>query len=206
MTDHPHSDHDSLELGRLVALIDGVFAVALTLLVLDLKLPDQNGDLSRALGRMIPAFIIYLIAFASVAGHWTIHHTYFRYLRRTDSRLVFLSLLSLLFITLFPLAASIAGAHPLDPLAASCLSANSLLYCLSAWATWSHLAVSPRLLEEGADPGRFLGVGRIMLLVAIGLALAIPLAYLSVFFAYAIWILWPAVSAGWVRRRWKHAR
>jgi len=206
MTDHPRSDHDSLGLSRLVALIDGVFAVALTLLVLDLKLPEQNGDLSHALWRMIPALIIYLIAFASVAGHWTIHYGNFRSVRRTDGRLVFLSLLSLLFITLFPLAASIPGAHPLDPLAAACLSANSLLYCLSAWATWSHLAASPRLLEEGADPGRFLMVGRIMLLVAIGLALAIPLAYLSVFFAYAIWILWTAVAVEWVIRRWNPAR
>jgi uncharacterized membrane protein len=190
-----------LDLDRLVSLIDGVFAVALTLLVLDLKLPSHDGDLPHALREMLPAFLIYLIAFASVGGYWTIHHVTFRHVRHGNGRLVVLSLVNLLFITLFPVSASIMGAHPLDPLAAACLSANSLLYCVSAWAVWSYAAANRRLLADDLDRQPLERVARIMLLVGIGLALAIPLAFLSVSLAYAVWILWPGIAATWVHRR-----
>jgi uncharacterized membrane protein len=192
---------DLLETDRLVAFIDGVFAVALTILVLDLKLPTANGDLARALWGMLPQFLVYLIVFASIAGHWTIHHRTFHHVRFADGRLVLLSLINLLFVTLFPVAESITGAYPLNPLATACLSANSLFYCLSAWAIWSHVVKNPRLLEDGTDPRRIQRIGRIMSLVAGGLALAIPLAFLNVAFPYGIWVFWPAVSAQLVRIR-----
>jgi uncharacterized membrane protein len=195
-----------LDLGRLVSLIDGIFAVAMTLLVLDLKLPSQSSDLVHALWQMLPGFLVYLIAFASIAGYWTIHHFHFRYISHADSRLVLLSLINLLFVTLYPVTASIVGAHPLDPLATVCLSANSLLYCTSAWAIWSYAAANRRLLAEEADYRRLQYVGGIILSVAIGLALAIPLAFLSVYLTYAIWILYVPFAAWWLRKRWDAMR
>jgi uncharacterized membrane protein len=205
MTTPPHPSSELLELERLVSLIDGVFAVALTLLVLDLKPASEGGDLARELGQMVPRLLSYLVAFASVAGYWTIHHGTFRLVHHGDSRLVLLSLVNLLFITLFPVAAAILGLHPLDPLATACLSTNSLLYCMSAWAVWSYAAANRRLLAENADHRILQRVAKIMLLVAIGLALAIPIAFLNVYLAYAIWILCAPISAWWVRKRWKLA-
>jgi uncharacterized membrane protein len=191
-----------IDLGRLITLIDGVFAVALTLLVLDLKLPPGNDDLLTELRQMFPGFLVYLIVFASVAGYWTIHHGNFHYIARGDGRLVVLSLVNLLFITLFPLAASIVGAHPLNPLATVCLSANCLLYSISAWGTWSYAAASRQLLVDESSCLRLKQVSRIMLLVAIGLALAIPLAFISVYITYAIWIFYTPTAAWWSRTRW----
>jgi len=205
MTTQPQSGPHLLDLGRLVALIDGVFAVAMTLLVLDLKLPSQSGNLVAALRQMLPGFFVYLIAFASIAGYWTIHIFNFRLIRLADGPMVLLSLVNLLFITLYPVTAAILGAYPLNPIAAGCLSANSILYCISAWAVWSHAATNLQLLAEDADPRILQRVSRIMLLVAVGLTLAIPLAFLSVPVAYAIWILCAPVSAWWVRTRWRPA-
>jgi uncharacterized membrane protein len=199
MTTNSHSSSDFLGLERLVTLIDGVFAVAMTLLVLDLKLPTSNGDLGRALLQMLPGFLVYLIAFASVAGYWTIHHGTFRHIRHDDGRLILFSLLNLLFITLFPVSASIVGAHPLDPLATACLSVNSLLYCISAWAVWTYAAANHKLLAEDPDIHRLQRVATIMLLVALGLAIAIPLAFLSVYLAYLAWILSVPIAARLVR-------
>jgi uncharacterized membrane protein len=197
----PLPSHQLIDLGRLISLIDGVFAVAMTLLVLDLKLPSQSGDLVHVLLQMLPGFLIYLIAFASIAGYWTIHHTTFRHIAHGDGRLVLLSLINLLFITLYPVTASIVGAYPVEPLATVCLSANSLFYCVSAWAIWSHAAANPQLFAEDADYRRLRQVARIMSLVAIGLALAIPLAFLSVYLTYAIWILSAPIAAWWSRGR-----
>jgi uncharacterized membrane protein len=201
MTTPPHPEPELLDLGRLVSLIDGVFAVAMTLLVLDLKLPSQSSNLVRSLQQMLPGFVIYLITFASVAGYWTIHHGTFRHVSHGDGRLILLSLINLLFITLYPVTASIVGAHPLDPLATVCLSTNSLLYCMSACVMWSYTASNRRLLIEDTDYRILKRVARIMLLVAISLALAIPLAFLSVYLAYAIWILCAPVVTWWARNR-----
>jgi len=195
---HPNSQFP--ELARLVTLIDGVYAVALTLLVLDLKLP-QNTDLAAALRQMLPGFLVYLITFASIAGYWMIHHGTFRHIAHGDGRLVFLSLLNLLFVTLFPLSASIVGGHPLEPLATACLSANSLLYCTTSWATWSYAAANRHLLAQKADYRRLQQAERMMLLVAVGLALAIPLAFVNVYLTYAIWILYTPVVGLWLRAR-----
>lgn len=176
-------------LGRLVALIDGVFAVAMTLLVLDLKLPASTGDLASALANMLPGFFVYLIVFSSVAGYWIIHHRTFCFVARVDGRLTVLSMVNLLFITLFPVVASIVGSHPLEALATICVSANSLLYCVSAWAIWTYTARHVSLLEHPRQTDRLKRQAAIMLAVGATLALAIPFAFISVYLAYALWIL-----------------
>jgi len=205
MTTHSHLDAHHVDLGRLVTLIDGVFAVALTLLVLDLKLPTGAPGLAAALRQMLPGFLVYLIVFASIAGYWTQHHFAFQYISRGDSRLILLSLVNLLFVTLYPLMASIVGAHPLEPLAIVCLSSNSLLYCLSAWAVWSHAAARQDLLAGDAERRALQRLARIMLLVAACLALALPLAYLSVYLAYADLILCAPLAA-WMGGRRRASR
>jgi uncharacterized membrane protein len=149
---------------------------------------------------MLPGLVAYLITFASIAGYWTIHHSTFRHVRQSDGRFVVLSLVNLLFITLFPATASIVGGHPLDPLATACLSTNSLLYCLSSWALWSHTAAKRQLLVEEDAHCIVRRVARIMGLIGVGLALAIPLAFVSSYLAYAIWTAWPPASAISVHR------
>lgn len=182
-------------LGRLVALIDGVFAVAMTLLVLDLKLPSDASDLASALAHMLPGFLVYLIVFGSVAGYWIIHHRTFCFVARVDARLTLLSLLNLLFITLFPLSASIIGTHPLEPLATICFSMNSVLYCASAWAIWSYAASHVSLLEHPKQTVRLKREAAIMSAVGVTLTLAVPAAFLSVYLAYALWTLGVPVAA-----------
>jgi uncharacterized membrane protein len=187
-------------MGRLIALIDGIFAVAMTLLVLDLKLPADSGDLRSALARMLPGFLVYLIVFASMAGYWIMHHRTFRFVARVDGRLTLLSLLNVLFITLFPVAASIVAAHPLEPVATVCYSANSALYCLSAWATWRYAATHVALLERRRQAHWFNRQATIMLAVGATLTLAIPAAFAGVYLAYALWILGVPVASLWAVR------
>jgi uncharacterized membrane protein len=201
MTDREEPLSHLMGLGRLVALIDGVFAVALTLLVLDLKLPSGSGDLASALAQMLPGFVVYLIVFASVAGYWIIHHRTFRYVARVDARLTLLSLLNLVFITLFTLAASIVGAHPLEALATVCLSANGLLYCISAWAILSYAASRGSLLDHPRQAQPLKRQAAIMLAVGAALTVAIPAAFVSVYLAYALWILGIPVASLVLERR-----
>jgi uncharacterized membrane protein len=66
MTTSLRPGSELLDPGRLAALIDGVFAISLTLLILDLKLPSESGDLARALTEMFPRFLIYLFSFVTI--------------------------------------------------------------------------------------------------------------------------------------------
>jgi TMEM175 potassium channel family protein len=197
ITQPPKSEF--LDLERLITLIDGVFAVAMTLLVLDLKLPVGSEDLVSALKQLLPGFLVYLIVFASIAGYWTIHYRSFHYIKHIDGRLVVLSLISLLFVTLLPLVTSIVGTHPLDPLATVCLSVNCSLYCLCSWAIWSYAAANRQLLAQEENYEHLQLVAKIMLYAAIGLAFAILLAFVSVYIVYVIWIFYTPILAWWMR-------
>jgi uncharacterized membrane protein len=198
-TNHPKDSH-FVDLGRLTFLIDGVFAVVITILVLDLRLPDKTGSLVANLKEIFPAFLVYLLVFASIAGYWALHHGNFHYVAHGDGRLVVLSLINLLFVTLFPFAANIVAAYPKEPLATVCLSVNCMLYCFSSWGVWSYAASNPDLVANEADRQELKLAARIILSVAVGLAISIALAFITVYLAYAAWAI---ASVGWpnIRRR-----
>jgi uncharacterized membrane protein len=89
--------------GRLEAFSDGVFAVAITLLALNLAVQGPgHGPLLEQLGRHWPIFIAYLISFFTVGIIWVNHHALIANVARVDRPLLFLNLLSLLFVVAIP--------------------------------------------------------------------------------------------------------
>ena len=89
---------------RLEAFSDGVIAIAITLLVLEIRVPEAHGaaELWRALRELWPAYLGYLISFLIIGIMWANHHTIFRYINRTDHYLVVINLLLLLCIAFIP--------------------------------------------------------------------------------------------------------
>ena len=109
---------------------DGVFTVALTLLVVDLSVPDlasgfSEADLQRALEAQFPNVLAFLLTFWVVAAYWLTHHRHFRLIHRYDGRLLLLNLVFLMTIVFIPWPTAVVGpgrgslAHPrpvlLDP-------------------------------------------------------------------------------------------
>ncbi|MEP6678332.1 MAG: TMEM175 family protein [Betaproteobacteria bacterium] len=104
------------EKNRLEALIDGIFAVALTLLVLDIKLPDTqafatNDALWRRLLELERHFAIYVISFVVIGMYWISHHIQFHFVRYTDRALIWIDLFYLLLISFVPFATDLMGDH-----------------------------------------------------------------------------------------------
>src|SRR5205823_4134021 len=97
--------------GRTEAFSDGVFSIAATLLVLDLKVPAVNGDLLPALWRLWPAYASYAVSFLTIGIIWMNHHTIFAHLRRVDRRLQVLNLILLLIVALIPFPTSILATY-----------------------------------------------------------------------------------------------
>jgi len=117
------------------ALSDGVYAFALTLLVLDLKAPEipgvTNPELAADLLQQVPNFIAYIIGFSIVAFFWIIHHRIFQSVPKCDERALRFNLLHLLFISLTPYVASLIGHYEGDRIATIVFSADLGLAALS---------------------------------------------------------------------------
>lgn len=179
--------------GRVEAFSDGVFAIVVTLLVLDLKEPEHApGELLQALVKQWPAYLGYFASFLYVAVIWLNHHQAFVAIRRVD-RVVHLANLTLLFTTAlipFPTAvlsqAFMGGVDSTDARAAVVLYAGIATAMCASWLLLYdqvHRRRS-RLVETGIDQEAF-GANRIRAVTGIG-------AYLTAGVTGALWL--PAVA------------
>ena len=114
-------ERDSPEFGRVLAFSDGLFAIAMTLLVVgievpDLKDPDSVGDLADALNDLTPAFVSFFVSFAVIGRYWLAHHQFFSLLRAMDQRLIGLNLIYLGFIAFLPFPTALLGTLFENPL------------------------------------------------------------------------------------------
>src|SRR5467141_3093711 len=104
--------------GRLLTLADRIFAIAMTLLVLDLRLPDTPvGDLAARLKSLFPRFGTFVVSFVVLGVFWFAHHQTFHFVVRVNRTLVWLSILFFLGVALIPFVASVLGANYDNPIA-----------------------------------------------------------------------------------------
>ena len=114
--DEPRESTSDNSLGRLLALSDGVFAIAMTLLALDLRLPDigkgaSDAQLRHALGDDWRGYLAFVISFYVVANYWGVHRRAMRAVARVDTRLIGQTLSVLLFVAALPFPASVLATH-----------------------------------------------------------------------------------------------
>jgi uncharacterized membrane protein len=182
--------------GRLKALIDGLFAIALTLLVLDLPRPLHAESLARDLLHEWPSYVAYLVSFATVGVIWIEHHAMLSAVRRIDRRFLELSLVFLLLVSVVPwptaLAAEYARSGDQARTAAVLYAATMLCMGLAFAASWAYLGRHPSLVEPAAAPAFPAGTRRALLgsvayLVALAVAFASPLASFGVDAAIAVY-------------------
>jgi uncharacterized membrane protein len=108
-------ERDAYGVARTIALSDGIFAIAMTLLVLDLPVPQiaraTDADLLRALADLRPNFASFVLSFILVGLNWMNHHRMFRNVVRADQRLMSLNVLLLLLVCLVPFAAAMLSRY-----------------------------------------------------------------------------------------------
>jgi len=92
----------SLRTARMEALSDGIFAIAATLLVLDLTVPAVTEDVGHQLAEQWPTYIAYLVSFATIGNAWLNHSVITQYLDRADAILLRLNLVLLFFVSVLP--------------------------------------------------------------------------------------------------------
>lgn len=202
----PRETDERWSTSRVEAFSDGVFAIAITLLVLELKVPEGNGSLWHKLIHEWPQFAAYLSSFAVIGVMWVNHHSMFRAIVRTDRPLLFLNLLLLLWTSLLPFPTSLVsrylGGGGWDASTAEAVySANLTLAAIAFSLVWLRAVRGGRLIAsplgaaaERSSLWRF-SVGTFGYAATIGLAfVSAPLA-LGIQVALALYYAFEQVSA-----------
>ena len=145
------------QLERLLFLSDGVYAIALTLLAVELVLPESAADLRGSALRdsllgSWPKVLAFLTSFTIIANFWVGHNALFQHVRRFDGGLMWLALLQLLCVAFIPFPTSVIGEHIAAPVAQQFYFATLLVTGLVMAALWWYMTSRRRLLEPDLSP------------------------------------------------------
>jgi uncharacterized membrane protein len=182
-------------LARILALSDGVFAFALTLLVLDLVVPafESNQDIS-ALPSLLAGewsgFFSYFLSFSMIAIWWSTHHRYFEYIRGYDGQLKALNLLTLLPIALSPFFTKLLNTWNTAPFATALYAFDQGVAAMFLSLTWRHASKDSKLIDKSLSQKAVDAMRATSIVPPIFFFLSIPLVYLGFFFLSAPQVAW----------------
>jgi uncharacterized membrane protein len=209
MTEENRAGPAEKETGRLEAFSDGVFAVAITLLVLDLiKVPQAPegqtftaADLAAILGRQWPTYATFLISFATILILWMNHHSMFQWVQKNDPVFMFANGFLLLLITLVPFPTALLGDYLLEPAAPTAATMYAGLFVIISLAfmlRWWTAGYRRPLLRPGIPPARIRQRTAANLLGFPAYVLALACAFwsplLTVAICAALWIFWAIIG------------
>lgn len=177
------------DLSRILNLSDAVFAVAITLLVLNIGVPEINGlsghlldqELARQLYGLMGRIASYVLSFVVIGIYWHAHHRIFQYIRRYDTALVRLNLVFLLIITFLPVPTGVIGRYGGSSIAVVFYAASLAVPGLLMVALWAYATNNHRLVDD--DLNRLvISYFRTRFLIApLIFLLSIPLAFVTLF-------------------------
>jgi uncharacterized membrane protein len=184
-------EEHEVEFSRIVAFSDGVFSIAITLLVLNLTIDPgiPRDELAQKLWDQHEALLAYAISFAVIARFWVVHHSFFSEVRAFDSRLIALNMLYLGFLVLIPFSSQVLGDYGGQLPAVIVYSANLAAVVLTGqWMSWDArraglTAIDAETARENLIRGFFIaGVFLISIVVALFDASIAPYIWLLLFF------------------------
>jgi uncharacterized membrane protein len=184
---------EGLGLERIIFFSDAVFAIAITLLVLEIRLPVgedilEDFQLFAQLKSMWHEYLAYLISFMVIGTFWMAHHRKFRYIRRYDHRLMILNLLYLMVIAFIPFPSSIISQYP-GPTATTVYALTMVLAGLLLAAIWWYASHGGHLIDPDLKAST-LRREYIAPLVTAGIFLiSIGVAFLDAGISRVVWLL-----------------
>jgi uncharacterized membrane protein len=173
------------ESGRVEAFSDGVFAIAITLLILDIKVPKEgeNGGLWHAIGAQWPSYAAYVVSFLVIGIMWVNHHQLFSYVARVDRPLMFLNLLVLMVVAAVPWPTAMLAEYlregTASHAAAAVYSLVMVAMALTFQALWWHLTRTGHLFDARVDTAAARATRARFALGSLGYPLTVALAFVS---------------------------
>lgn len=201
--EHMIESTEEKETGRIEAFSDGVFAIAITLLVLEIKVPShetvETAGLTKALLSLWPSYLAFFSSFLTILVMWVNHHRIFSLIRRSDHAFLYWNGLLLMFITFVPFPTAVLAEYLLHPEA----KAAAIIYALTFLGIaivfnrmWKHASSGGRLLSQTANMEEVRGITKqyrfgppmyiavlILSFVSVWLSLGLSI-FLAMFFAF----------------------
>jgi uncharacterized membrane protein len=192
MNEEVAGEHHRHLLDRVVFMSDGVFAIAMTLLVLDLRLPalaePSAAALRDALVANISHFIAFVISFQVIGIFWTAHLRMFALITVYTRGLAFLNLLFLMSIAILPFSQTLVGEYGGLTLAAVFYSLSLVFTSLTSNALWFYASRRARLLGADVSPAEVRIVTTRALVTLAFFVIGAGAAFISVQVASIVWV------------------
>ncbi len=187
-----HEDDEAAEegIGRILALYDGVFAIATTLLILEIAVPaaTSNAGLPKALLGLWPRYLAYVLSFVVIARFWIMHRLTFRLIARDDAALVCLNLLLLMLVAFLPFPTAVLGQHGGSPAATVLYAISVTLASMASAACWWYASGRGSLLRPDAGRAQVRALRARILLGPVFFPLTLPIAIFAPYAAEIAWI------------------
>jgi uncharacterized membrane protein len=180
----PRVTRGVLSLNRVEALTDGVFAIVMTILVLELGVPIVMGEslpteLTGRLVAMWPEFLSYFVTFLMLGFMWSVHYYQFSRIRRSDSVLAWINIIFLMFMSLLPFSTSLLGQHINEQVPVFIYGSNFIACMLFRYLQWTYATKNYRLIDSDISPVQ-IKQPKIMLLTGMGICvIGIGLSFIN---------------------------
>jgi uncharacterized membrane protein len=200
MSDENEVEGLFLTKGRLEGLSDGIFAFAMTLLVVGLDLPDKTtivqstGFAMDTLVSLESDFLHYILAFLILGAFWLSHHTQLHSVKRIDKMYVWLNLSVLLFVALLPFSTSFSGDFPKVPVGAMVFEASLFAIGIAMFCQWLYATQGHRLVEPTLDEGYIRYIRISNLVVPFVSVVGILIALTGVTWSSVVYLMLPIVG------------
>ena len=186
-------DRDSAEFGRVLAFSDGLFAIAMTLLIVAVAVPhiapeDSIDELADALNDLSSAFVSFFISFAVIGRYWLAHHQFISLLDRMDQAFIGLNLVYLAFIAFLPFPTALLGEYFANPLSIVIYAISVGLVSGMEVVLFRH-AYRGQLLRRQPTPDVYRYGVIASLSPLLFFAISIPVAFANTTIAVLIWFL-----------------
>jgi uncharacterized membrane protein len=189
---------------RVETLTDGVFAIVMTLLVLEIAVPQLThseaaaGELLRQLLELWPVILSYAMSFIILGFFWINHHDQFHYIKRANHVLVWITIFHLMFVAFIPFSTALLGEYYDQQISVVVYGTNIAVAAFWASVQWWYAAKDHRLVDPDLDP-TFIRImfrrsilGIIIYLIAVALSFVSIQVSIVLFIAIPIYYLVPA--------------
>lgn len=192
---------------RLDALTDGVFAIVMTLLVLELKIPDvarnaSIGEIGHGLAHERSVFFSFLITFLFAALFWYLHHVTLNFIRELRPRLIVLNLGFLMFVSLLPFSVGMLGHFLQNPLAQTVYFGNYFMISTLLWLQWRAAHSAQVIIDPEGREAKVFGIR--LAAIPVGSLVAIGTAWVNPVWSFYTFMMVMIASRAYTTK--KHGR
>jgi uncharacterized membrane protein len=199
--------------GRIETLTDGIFGIAMTLLVLDIRVPMLPKEittvgLEQRVFNLWPKFLVYVLSFVILAIFWVSHSIQFHYIRRANRTLFYINILILMLVAFIPFSTHLLSEHIEHQFAVAFYGGHLMLIWICQFLHWYYVTTGDRLVDSDIDPNVVSAVTRRIIIASITYVIAIAVSFFSTKLSIAVYglsiIL--CILPGRIDRYWDYSK